>query len=88
MPHPNDMSWQQLRDLVSDMSYAALDLRQHLDFTVNWLKDEYKEAAYSRAIQMAGEIEMMPYQEREQRDRTFDIVIFGKDGLTKGVIHE
>ena len=80
--HPNDMTWQELRDLVSAMSWAALDLSQHLNFTNEMLKEEYKANAYKRAESMAGAICSMPYKDHAPPGQ-IDMVIFGADGLTR-----
>lgn len=82
MKHLNDMDREELRDLVSAMSWAALDLKQHLQFTIDMLKDEYKENAYKKACKMAYDICQMPYQEPKPKSN-FDISLFGEDGLTK-----
>lgn len=77
--HPNDMTWQELRKLVSDMSFAALDLSQHLHFTNEFLKDEYKAAAYKKAVDMANRICNMPYEDIKYGGT--GVVMFGKEGL-------
>jgi hypothetical protein len=82
--HPNDMTREELRELVSAMSWAALDLAQHLNFTNDWLKPEFREQAYKRGEQMAYELSHMPYAEdRPEGDSKFNVVVFGEDGLTR-----
>lgn len=80
--HPNDMSREELRELVSAMSWAALDLSQHLNFTNACLRDDMRQAAYVRAEQMAGEICNMPYTETPPDDGS-GICVFGVMGLER-----
>jgi len=82
MKHPKDMNEGELRELVFAMSQAALDLSQHLNFTNDWLKDEYKQNAYKRAEDMAGAICQMPYRDAKP-DNKFQVVLFGENGLER-----
>jgi hypothetical protein len=76
------MSRQELRDLVSDMGWAALDLAQHLSFTNEMLREEYRGEAYKKAQTMAYALANMPYSETQPRDPLGHVAVFGKDGLT------
>ncbi len=66
----------ELAELYSMMRWKALDLAQHLDFTIKLLADEYKEDAYKRARDMAYQLcdEEVPPMGGG--------VLFGKDGIT------
>lgn len=83
LKHPNDMSEQELRQLVFSMGWAALDLAQHLRFCVN-LKPKYRKQADENAIAMAYKLTQMPYYSSDSFvDRVLDISIFGENGLSK-----
>ena len=78
--HPNDMTREELRDLVWSMSSMALDLAQHLNWTNDCLKIQYRKEAYKRAEEMAYEITRA--WEYEQLEGNMDIAVFGSNGLT------
>ena len=78
--HPNDMTKEELRDLVFAMSSMALDLAQHLDWTTNCLRVQYKKDAYRRAIKMAREI-CYAWEYLHEKGNC-EVAIFGSDGLT------
>lgn len=78
--HPNDMNKEELRDLVRTMSSMALDLAQHLCFTNDCLKVQYRKDAYKRAEQMAYQLTYA--WEYEQPEGNMDIAIFNSNGLT------
>jgi hypothetical protein len=79
--HPNDMDKEELRELVWQMSSWALDLAQHLDFTLNALKVQYRKEAYERAIQMAWQI-CYAWEHEPDRQGNMEIAYFGENGLT------
>lgn len=79
--HPNNMSRDELRELVGAMSYAALDLGQHLKFTNDALKIQYRKEAFHRATQMAYDISYMPYEDELPKQSNFEIAFFGAKGL-------
>lgn len=81
--HPRDMTRDELLEIVFGMSWAALDLSQHLRFTNDMLREELRPAAYKRAAQMAGEICQMPYTPHAPRNETFDVVLFGENALER-----
>ena len=81
--HPNNVSKEELKELVFAMGWAALDLGQHLDFTMKFLDGENKEKAFYKAIKMAYEITEMPYKELPPKSN-IDISYFGETGLEKG----
>lgn len=77
---PNEMTKEELLELVDTMSSWALDLAQHLDFTTNMLKVQYKKSAYQRAIQMAWQI-CYAWDHEPEPEGNFSIHVFGQDGL-------
>lgn len=78
---PNDMNKEELIELVNTMSMWALDLAQHLDWTTNALKVQYKKEAYLRAIQMAWQI-CYAWEYNPIKDSQVTIALFGEDGLS------
>jgi len=78
--HPNNMTKEELRELISDMSWRALDLAQHLDWTIDCLRVQYRRGAYERARSMAHEISDMPYRNYEKSSGS--VILFGAQGLT------
>ena len=80
--HPNNMSKEELKELVFAMVWAALDLGQHLAFTINFLDGENKEKALKKATKMAYDIIEMPYKELPPKSN-IDISYFGENGLEK-----
>ena len=85
--HPNNMSKEELKELVFAMVWAALDLGQHLNFTMKFLDGENKEKALYKAIKMAYEITEMPYKELPPKSY-IDISYFGETGLEKGGVND
>jgi hypothetical protein len=84
--HPKDMSREELREVVSAMSWAALDLAQHLNFTNEMLKPEFREEAYKRAERMAGELSSLPYAfdpAAQPNNDKFNVVVLGANGLER-----
>jgi len=81
--HPNNMSKEELKELVFAMGWAALDLGQHLNFTMEFLDGGNKEKALNKSIMMAYNITKMPYEELPLKSN-IDISYFGKNGLEKG----
>lgn len=66
--HPNDMDRDELRDVVSDLSWMALDLAQHLNFMNLQFSeggrkgpDDDDAEGYTAAEQMAYAISNYPY---------------------------
>ena len=51
--HPRDMTRDELIQFADDMTWAALDLAQHLSCTNDLLREEHRPDAYKRAEQMA-----------------------------------
>jgi len=64
-----------LRELVFTLSYAALDLAQHLSFTNDMLAEEFRPNAYKQAESMAYAIVGL------DSATTNSIVIFDAMGL-------
>ena len=85
--HPNNMSKEELKELVFAMGWAALDLAQHLDFTIKALDGENKEKALYKATKMAYDITEMPYKKLQPKSN-IDISYFGETGLEKGGIND
>jgi len=79
--HPNNMNKTQLKELVFAMSWAALDLAQHLWFTADFLDNKSKKKAYEKATQMAYDITKMPYEKIEKSN--IDVSFYGDTGLEK-----
>lgn len=80
--HPNDMTRDELREIVSDMSWMALDLAQHLNFSNEALKEEYREEAYQRAEKMAYELSHYPYHGPDpEAPASPGVAVFGETGL-------
>lgn len=79
--HPNDMTREELHDLVWQMSSAALDLAQHLCF-VEDLKPEYQENAYKRATEMAYRLVYL-WENKQDEDPNCHVLLFGENGLEK-----
>lgn len=82
--HPNDMNWQELRDLISAMSWQALDLAQNLHF-IDTAMDEglYKNQAFKSAIKQAYELSNLPYTTDDLIESRMDIAVFGQNGIEK-----
>ena len=78
--HPNDLTADELRELVWEMSLAALDLAQHLAFTNDMLKAEYREEAYKTAERRAYELCYLTCQD-PSIPLTQGIAFFGEHGL-------
>lgn len=80
--HPNDMSREELRELVSAMGWLALDLAQHLCYSEG-LKPEYKDEAYKKATGMAYHLVNLQFNFNGVEKSKADITVFGADGLEK-----
>ncbi len=78
---PNDMTREELRELVWAMSSLALDLAQHLRFTCEGLRPEYREEAYGRATQMAYDLAFYPYAENRPEVSPNCIMVLGENGI-------
>jgi len=85
--HYKDMNREELIELVGTMSWMALNLAQHLNFTEG-LKVQYRKQCYERAIKMAWEICYAWKYEYPEGD--FEISYFGSNGLevTTGDVSE
>jgi hypothetical protein len=59
--HPDDMTEDELRELVKDMSWEALNIAQDLMFTNELLKPKLKAAEYVRICNQAYALCNMPY---------------------------
>jgi hypothetical protein len=81
MKHPNDMTAEELRELYWAMAWAALDLAQHLHYTTKWLKDEYKEESYKKAVGMAYDLVYFDRQQEIPKRKQCNIAVFGETGL-------
>ncbi len=81
--HPNDMDREELRKLVSAMSWQALDLAQNLNFIGHMLKEEYKEQAFESAIKQAYNLSNLPYTTDDLVESRIDIAVFGQNGMEK-----
>ena len=81
--HPDDMTREELITLVFAMSWAALDLAQHLYFTTKMLKEEYRKEAYKKATRMAYELVFL-WEVEPDENKNSGILIFGKNGLEHG----
>ena len=79
--HPNDMNEEELRNLVWQMSSWALDLAQHLDFTNEMLKIQYRKEAYKWAVQMAWQI-CYAWDYQPDTQGNCEIAFFGENGLS------
>ena len=83
MKHPNDMTRDELREVVSAMSWLSLDLAQNLSFIVNMLKREYVADALRGAIQQAYDLSHYPYNEdRINPKAKAQVSVFSEGGLT------
>lgn len=82
MKHPNDMTREELRELVGDMAGMALDLAQYLRFTTEALREDLRPAAYKKAIKMAYELAFYPYNGKRMERGNCEIVVFDEDGLS------
>jgi hypothetical protein len=88
--HPNDMSREELRDLVGDMSWMALDIAQHLNFmnlqfTPGGRRegDEDDGPGYIAAERMAYALSALPYRGPEAMEglrRTPGVAVFDGQG--------
>ena len=79
--HPQDMTREELLNLVFQFSLTALDLAQHLSFSED-LKPEYKDNAYKRATEMAYKLVYL-WENEQNSDSKFNILFFGKNGLER-----
>lgn len=79
--HFRDMTIEELHDHLSTVSWMALDLAQHLDFTRQVLRRDLRAVAYARAEGMARDLAFYPLLPRA--DKALDIVVFGSTGLTR-----
>jgi hypothetical protein len=87
--HPNNMTKEQLQELVNAMSCSALDLAQHLHFSLTALKYQYRKKALLRATRMAYKLTQMPYHDTDEDLAELNgITIFGKEGLTHPKLKE
>ena len=78
--HIQDMDRDELLAHIGNFTGLALDLAQHLCFTLDALKDEYKEQAYRQACEMAYELALNAYESDAINEESFaDIVVFGGD---------
>ena len=80
--HPNDMSADELRKLVWNMAWVALDLAQHLYVTNKLLKDEHKGGAYEKECLMAHNLASLNFQNDSSQDRGHAVIIDDR-GLTR-----
>ena len=83
MKHPNDMTRDELREVVSAMAWLSLDLAQNLSFIVHMLKREYVAEALRGAIQQAYDLSHYPYNEARINPKAkAQVGVFGATGLT------
>jgi len=80
--HPNNMSKEELRELVFAMEWAIIDLARYLNYTVRFSDGKNKEKALYKAIKMAYDITDMPYKKLPPKSN-IDISYFGENGLEK-----
>jgi len=78
-----EMSKDELIEIIHDMRWSALDLAQHLVFTVDLLKPKYQKEAYKRATAMAYQLAFPPDDKPTKHPEKFDINFFTADGLHK-----
>lgn len=59
--HPNEMTWQELRDIVSDVSGFLIDIAQELDMLPG-IREEYFETAVKDLAADVRHIQHYPYK--------------------------
>lgn len=83
--HPNDLSAEELRELVGSMSLMALDLAQHLAYSgmdKRITADSNLAAAWEQATRMAYELSGYPYDGPTlERTNPPGLLVFGEKGL-------
>ena len=77
----SDLGPQELRDLLDEMSSLALDLAQHLEFSVRFLKRRDREKALGKACEMAHRLHLYPYEGRRIAKGNTRVASFGRNGL-------
>jgi hypothetical protein len=77
--HYKDMTREELMELVCSMSWMALNLAQHLEYTTNCLQVQYRKDCYRRAIEMAWQI--CYAWEYEKPQGNMEVAYFGGNGL-------
>jgi len=81
--HIREMTREELINHVGTVSSLALDLAQHLHFTFQLLKPEYKEEAFKNACDMAYQLAFGAFYADGINSEAFaSISVFGQGGLT------
>ena len=81
LPSFADREREELESLASNISWLALDLMQHIEFTAEYLREDLIPDARRRALAMAEELADYPIADVRSLPITPGIAAFGADGL-------
>lgn len=79
--HLDQMTVEELRELVDEMSALALDLAQHLEYSARFLKRRKRETAILKACEMAYKLYLYPHEGPRVRLSGTRVATFDADGL-------
>lgn len=81
LPSFADREREELEELANNISWLALDLMQHIEFTIQYLREDLVPAAYRRALELAEELADYPIADVRNLPITPGITAFGEGGL-------